>query len=141
MPHAVLGLLRCWQGSFGCHRNGYIWSIIPHCLLWCLWRERNSRCFENIERSIPELKLLFFRTLRDWLFALQNQSFPSFIDFLDSCNFCIWFLIPCSLPVYWGAPLFFINISYYLFKKKKKEKRKHFLEIAVSIWLNLKIFS
>ena len=27
--------------------------------------------------------------LRDWLFALQDKSFPSFIDFLDSCNFCI----------------------------------------------------
>ena len=89
MPHSVLGLLWCWQGSFDHHRNGYIWSIIPHCLLWCLWRERNSRCFEDTERSIPDLKLLFFRTLRDWLFALQDKSFPSFIDFLDSCNFCI----------------------------------------------------
>ena len=58
---------------------------------------RNSRCFENIESSFPDLKLLFFRTLRDWLFALRNQSFPSFIDFLDSYNFCIWFLIPCNL--------------------------------------------
>ena len=43
----------------------------------------------KILRSIPDLKLLLFRTLRDWLFALQNQSFPSFIDFLDSYNFCI----------------------------------------------------
>ena len=89
MPHSVLGLLWCWQGSFGRHRNGYIWSIIPHCLLWCLWKERNSRCFEDTEKSIPDLKLLFFRTLRDWLFPLQDKSFPSLIDFLDSCNFCI----------------------------------------------------
>ena len=78
-----------WQGSFGRHQNGYIWSIIPHCLMWCLWRERNCRCFEDYESSIPDLKLLFFRTLMDWLFALQSQSFPSFIDFLDSCNFCL----------------------------------------------------
>ena len=89
MPHYVLGLLRCWQGNFGCHRNGYIWSIIPHCLMGHLWRERNIRCFEDIERSSPDLKLFFFRTLVDWLFALQKQSFPSFIDFLDSCNYCI----------------------------------------------------
>ena len=89
MLRTVLGLLWCWQGSFGRHRNGCIWSIIPHCLLWCLWRERNSRCFKDTERSIPDLKLLFFRTLRDWLFALQNKFFPSFIDFLESCNFCI----------------------------------------------------
>ena len=100
MPRTVLGLLGCWQGNFGCHRNGYIWSIIPHCLMWCLWREWNCRCFEDFESSILDLKLLFFRTLRDWLFALQRQSFPSFIDFLDSCNFCIWFLFPCLLPVY-----------------------------------------
>ena len=46
-------------------------------------------CFEDTERSIPDLKLLFFRTLRGWLFALKNKSFPSFIDFLESCNFCI----------------------------------------------------
>ena len=89
MLHTVLGLLGCWQGSFGRHRNGYIWSIIPHCLMWCLWREKNCRCFEDYENSIPEFKLLLFRTLRDWLFALQSQSFPSFIDFLDSCNFCL----------------------------------------------------
>ena len=88
MPQSVLGLLVCWQGRFGCHRNDYIWSIVPHCLMWCLWRERNSRCFEDIERSIPDLKLLFFRTLLDWLVVLQNQSFPYFIDFLDSRNFC-----------------------------------------------------
>uniref|UniRef100_A0A7N2M3Y2 Reverse transcriptase zinc-binding domain-containing protein n=1 Tax=Quercus lobata TaxID=97700 RepID=A0A7N2M3Y2_QUELO len=65
MLHTVLGLLGCWQGSFGRHRNGYIWSIIPHCLMWCLWKERNSRCSEDIERSILDLELFFFRTLVD----------------------------------------------------------------------------
>ena len=52
MPQSVVGLLACWQGRFGCHRNGYIWLIVPHCLLWCLWRERNSRCFEDKEIDI-----------------------------------------------------------------------------------------
>ena len=44
-------------------------------------------CFEDKERSISDLKLFFFRTLMDWLAALQNQSLLSFLDFLDSCNF------------------------------------------------------
>ena len=49
----------------------------------------NRGCFEDNERSIPNLKLFFFRTLLDWLATLQNQSFSSsFLDFLDSCNFC-----------------------------------------------------
>ena len=88
MPQSIVGLLACWQGRFGCHRNGYIWLIVLHYLLWCLWRKRNSRCFEDKEKSISNLKLFFFRTLMVWLAALQNQSFSSFLDFLDSCNFC-----------------------------------------------------
>ena len=40
MLQFVVGLLACWQGRFGCHRNGYIWLFVPHCLLCCLWRER-----------------------------------------------------------------------------------------------------
>ena len=87
MPKSVVGLLACWQGQFGHHWNGHIRIIVPHCLMWCLWRERNSRCFENNERSISNLKLLFFRTLVDWLSALRNQSYSSFLDFLDFFKF------------------------------------------------------
>ena len=32
MPQLVVGLLACWQGWFGCHQNGHIWIIIPHCV-------------------------------------------------------------------------------------------------------------
>ena len=87
MPKSVVGLLACWQGRFGHHRNDHIWIIIPHSLMWCLWRERSSRCFEDNKRSISDLKLFFFTTLVDWLSALRNQSYSSFLDFLDFCNF------------------------------------------------------
>ena len=122
MPHSVLGLLGCWQGSFGCHQNGFIWSIVPYGLMWCLWRERNSHCFEDIERSIPDLKLFFFRTLRDWLFALQNKSFPSFFDFLDFCNFCIWLVVPLFTPSVLGCFPFVFYISHITYQKKKKSE-------------------
>ena len=94
MSQSVVGLLACWQGRFGHHQNGYKWLIVPHCLLWCLWRERNKRCFEDNERSILDLNLFFFRTLLNWWAAMRNQSFFSFLDFLDSCNFCSWFFWP-----------------------------------------------
>jgi hypothetical protein len=45
MPSRVLDLLACWQGRFGRLRSAEIWKAIPHCLMWCLWRERNSRIF------------------------------------------------------------------------------------------------
>ena len=81
MPHTILGLLGCWQDSFGRHRNGYIWSIIPHCLMRCLWREINSRCFEDIESSVPDLKLFFLELF--WIGCLlckNNHSLPLLIS-------------------------------------------------------------
>ena len=29
VPQSVMGLLACWQDSFGRHRNGYIWLMVP----------------------------------------------------------------------------------------------------------------
>ena len=118
-----------WQGSFVRHWNGYIWSIVPHGLMWCLWRERNSRCFEDIDRPIPDLKLFFFRTLLDRLFALQKKSFPSFFDFLDSCNFRFWFVVPLFTPCVLGCFTFDIYISYLSKKRKTKKRKKEMCEL------------
>ena len=88
MLQSIVGLLACWQGKFGHHRNGHIWLIVPHCLMWCLWRERN-RCFEDNERSIPELKLSFFSLELYWIgrchakpIILFFSWFPWFLSFL-----------------------------------------------------------
>ena len=97
--------------------------IVPICLMWCLWWERNSRCFEDNERSIPNLKLFFFRTLLDWLVAMLNQSFSSFLDFLDSSNFCTWIVDPLYTLCELRCSFFDINKNYYLSKKKNKKEK------------------
>ena len=119
MPQSVVGLLVCWQGRLNHLRNGHIWFIVPHCSMWGLWREWNSRCFEDNERSILDLKLFFFRMLLDWLAAMRNQSFSSFLDFLDSCNFCTWIVDPLYTPCARVSP-FLISINLITWKKKKK---------------------
>jgi hypothetical protein len=35
-------------------------GVVPSCLLWCLWRERNDRSFEDSERTTTDLKSFFF---------------------------------------------------------------------------------
>ena len=87
MPKSIVELLACWQGWFGRHWNSHIWMIVPHYLMWCIRRDWNSRSFEGIESSMPDLKL-FFRTLLDWLSAMRNLSLFSIVDLLDLCNFC-----------------------------------------------------
>ncbi len=45
MLRKVVDLLACWQDTFGWHWHSGIWICIPHCLMWCIWRERNARSF------------------------------------------------------------------------------------------------
>ena len=61
--------------------------MIPHCLMWVTWRERNTRIFVGDERSIHELKLFFFQTLFDWANALGVVNFISLPDIMDFCAF------------------------------------------------------
>ena len=85
--------------------------------MWCIWKERNNRCFEDSERVIPDIKLLFFRTLLEWFSVWRNHSF-SLLDLLDFCNFRFWFVLPCILPVCLGVSFLSMK-SYYLSKKKE----------------------
>jgi hypothetical protein len=63
-----------------------IWKAIPHCIMWCLWIERNLRSFDDIEMGVNDLKILCFRTLFDWINASGCFSLLSLQVFLDSCN-------------------------------------------------------
>jgi hypothetical protein len=55
-----------------------VWKMIPHCLIWCLWCERNARHFEDSERSIAELKLYSFKPYLNGLWALGLFQFTPF---------------------------------------------------------------
>ena len=88
MPHIVTDLFLSGQGSFGGHRSIDLWRAVPHCVLWCIWRERNSRCFEGKEQSILDLKSLLFHTLLEW--SSSFNIFPSnFLEMLDFCNLSV----------------------------------------------------
>ena len=76
MPKTVVDLLACWQGKLGRHRNSAIWMTVPHCFIWCIWRERNNRNFEDLERSVADLKL-FWIGLQCLVFVLFLQSMVS----------------------------------------------------------------
>jgi hypothetical protein len=86
MPRRVLELFDCWQWSMGCHQKLVVWRVIPHCIMWCLWRERNVRTFEGCELNIVGLKLQFYRYLFDWLSATGLFSFSNLLDLIDYCS-------------------------------------------------------
>ena len=85
MPRRVTDLLYCWPG-LPKQKAGDIWRLIPHCIMWCLWRERNARCFEDCEMPIQDLKNFVLNTLWKWAAAQGLVSGSSLLDFIDTCS-------------------------------------------------------
>ena len=78
---------------FGKHRKMDLWRAVPHCVLWCIWREQSTRCLEGIEWSILELKYFLLHSLLDWSCVFYSFPCSNFLDMLDHCNlkdWCTW---------------------------------------------------
>ena len=73
---------------------------IPHCLMWCIWQERNNRCFEDFEMSIADLKQFFFKTLSDWMSIIGSHSIFSVYDLMNACNLCT--------RLFWSPAVYFL---------------------------------
>ena len=48
-------LLFAWRNWFG-KRLSTAWNMVPTCLMWLVWKERNTSIFEDKERSLDLLK-------------------------------------------------------------------------------------
>jgi hypothetical protein len=59
MPLKVLDLFACWWTA-GRPRSAVIWKMVPTYILWCVWKEINDRCFEDLERSLEDILSFFF---------------------------------------------------------------------------------
>jgi hypothetical protein len=59
MPRRVIDLFTClW--NFGRPKSAAIWKIVPICIFWCVWKEINLRCFEDLESSMEDILASFF---------------------------------------------------------------------------------
>jgi hypothetical protein len=81
MPRRVIDLFACWWTS-GRPRSAAIWKMVPTCLFWCVWNERNNMCFKDLERSLEDILASFFHTLYFWSVAFVSPLSLSFGDFL-----------------------------------------------------------
>ncbi|KAF3642556.1 hypothetical protein FXO37_22454 [Capsicum annuum] len=55
MPRTVRELFMCWSIWKVGKSMRRIWSMIPACIWWCLWLERNQRCFDGIATASSDL--------------------------------------------------------------------------------------
>ena len=85
MPRTVFSLLCAWENYLGIHSSS-IWNMVPACLMWLIWRERNTRTFEDVEKSIDLLKSLLVGTLFGWSRIWGFTLCISVFDFLQSVS-------------------------------------------------------
>ena len=81
----VSNLLFSWWNWLGKNAS-YIWNLIPLCLMWCIWRERNWRTFEDLDRYEDQMLALFSGSFFDWARAWGLTSSDSFPLFLSSLS-------------------------------------------------------
>jgi hypothetical protein len=88
MPGSVIDMLGSWRGQKGNRTAIQIWRMAPLCLMWCVWRERNARCFEDCETSLVNLKRKMLQMLFLWKDRSKLLYDCSYLDFLDRCSLC-----------------------------------------------------
>jgi hypothetical protein len=81
MLRSVKDLFASWWSS-GRSRSVVVWKMVSLCIMWCIWRERNARCFEDSSRSSEELLHFFLFTLFTWTAGWLAPRVISFSDFL-----------------------------------------------------------
>ena len=81
MPSSVESLVFCWYNWFGKFSSD-IWNMVPGCLMWVIWMERNKRSFEDLEKSLDQLQSLSQSTLFEWARCWGSSNCSSIREFL-----------------------------------------------------------
>jgi hypothetical protein len=76
-----MDLLFGWHNWFGRHHS-HIWNLVPHCLMWTVWCERNSRTFDDLKKSDDQLLGSFVESLFDWSRAWGFTTAITVHDFI-----------------------------------------------------------
>jgi hypothetical protein len=127
----VLDLLFGWFNGLGKHSSD-IWNLVPHCLMWSVWHERNSRIFEDKEQSLLHMQeslwvgymiVLGHGALQHLLF--QNLLSPLMLINLFSFS-CVFFPLASACFLHLGV--FFPDLIKILLPIKKKKKFRFVLD-------------
>ncbi|WMV42164.1 hypothetical protein MTR67_035549 [Solanum verrucosum] len=87
MPGNIKEALACWNrdGNQSGHRER--WKIVPACIWWTIWLERNQRCFENKSCSMEKMKLKCLALFYFWCkheYPHEDEDITSMLESLRS---------------------------------------------------------
>ncbi|CAN4128024.1 unnamed protein product [Withania somnifera] len=62
----------------------YIWRMIPVCIFWSIWIERNRRCFYGVSTPISSLKAKCIASLFSWSNLSPINTADQLLDFIST---------------------------------------------------------
>ena len=86
MPGNVVSVLFSWRNWLS-KLGSDIWNMVPACLMWLVWKEKNSLTFGDMENSLDQLIVLFARTLFDWSWVWGFTQCSSILESQVSLRF------------------------------------------------------
>ena len=104
----ILLVLDCtWNTINQRHKSTWLYFVVLHCLMLCMWSERNVGCFEGCERSLLEIKSFFLH----YTPCMECGSITFFLFFPSYFTWIIvilvhYFCTHSTSPMYSGWLLF-----------------------------------
>lgn len=72
-------VLACWNRHSNLSGHRKTWKIVPACIWWSIWKERNQRCYEDKSNTFQKLKmncLVFYLFLvYSWISQRDREHF------------------------------------------------------------------
>ncbi|WMV47891.1 hypothetical protein MTR67_041276 [Solanum verrucosum] len=84
MPRHTSEVLACWNRDGNQSEHKERWNIVPACIWWTIWKERNQRCFENKSIPFQSIKMNCLATFYFWCIHSIPKDIGEFTLFLDS---------------------------------------------------------
>ncbi|RVX03908.1 putative ribonuclease H protein [Vitis vinifera] len=83
LPSSIREALLGWLGPCVGKERRKVWRAAPLCLFWIVWKERNSRAFENVDHTFQGCKSVLLCNLWAWSRGLFVSGPTSVVDFVD----------------------------------------------------------
>ena len=83
MLSSMRGVLLSWNDFSVGNKRKKAWKVVPLCIFWSIWRERNRRAFEDRENLDQTIKFFFLYLFWDWIGVYMGDCVTSLIDFVD----------------------------------------------------------
>jgi hypothetical protein len=81
----VISFISIWDAMGG----PYNYGIVPLCIVWSIWWERNDHIFNDTELNGNSLQSIFVLSVYDWMLIIGNMHPDSLFYFIALLIFSV----------------------------------------------------